>query len=119
MLPQGPAARLGVATITPLAVGETDSPWPGDSYLLTRSLDGVQPLDAFVEKTLPTFAPARQTHVRLELAAALGQFVARMLRQAGIKNAAHLRMRLQPLGQLQSRFRLFANAKWARWNSFS
>src|SRR5262245_23159663 len=30
------AARRGVATITPLAVGETDSPWPGDSYLLTR-----------------------------------------------------------------------------------
>jgi hypothetical protein len=67
-------ARRGVATIEPLAVGER--PLPGESYLVTRSLDDAPPLDRFLEQPLsPT--------LRQQLARDLGAFVADM-HEAGV-----------------------------------
>jgi tRNA A-37 threonylcarbamoyl transferase component Bud32 len=72
-------AARGVPTFVPLGVGETRaSVGPGDSYLITRSLDGTEPVGSFIEKTLPTLPPLRQAGVRQRLARALGQLVAQM-----------------------------------------
>jgi tRNA A-37 threonylcarbamoyl transferase component Bud32 len=79
------AAARGVSTVTPLAVGETGRLWPGDSFLITRTLDAVEPLDSFLLKTLPTFPPQRQARVRLAVAGLLGGFVARM-HDAGLRH---------------------------------
>jgi tRNA A-37 threonylcarbamoyl transferase component Bud32 len=72
------AARRGVATIAPLAYGETGRLWPGDSFLITETLPDVEPLDTFLEKTLLSFATERQHRLRLTMATVLGEFVARM-----------------------------------------
>src|SRR5207253_520135 len=46
-------AQGGVPTIVPLAVGAPRLSFPpGDSFLITRGLDGVEPLSAFLEQTL-------------------------------------------------------------------
>ncbi|HZT82378.1 MAG TPA: lipopolysaccharide kinase InaA family protein [Gemmataceae bacterium] len=76
-------AARGVPTITPLGVGESADGRPGDSFLITRSLLDTEPLQAFLERTLPTFAPARQARVRQRLAKALGEFLGRM-HEAGV-----------------------------------
>lgn len=77
-------AARDVPTITPLALGERDTPsGPGDSFLITRSLDQTEPVNAFLESTLPTFKPLRQSLVRQRLAKELGALLAR-LHDAGI-----------------------------------
>jgi tRNA A-37 threonylcarbamoyl transferase component Bud32 len=75
-------AARGVATVTPLAVGEENGR-PGASYLLTETLPDVRPLNGFLETTLPSWPAARQTHIRQRLAAALGRFLAHV-HDAGI-----------------------------------
>jgi tRNA A-37 threonylcarbamoyl transferase component Bud32 len=75
------AARQ-VPTTVPLAVGEC-GPGPGESYLVTRSLDDAEPLTAFLEATLPALDPTRHARVRQRLAVVLGELVAR-LHEAGI-----------------------------------
>jgi tRNA A-37 threonylcarbamoyl transferase component Bud32 len=75
-------AARGVATITPLAIGEGKQQ-PGDSFLITRTLENVEPLNSFLETTLPQLPALRQTHIRQQLAAALGRFLA-TLHEAGI-----------------------------------
>jgi tRNA A-37 threonylcarbamoyl transferase component Bud32 len=72
-----------VRTIVPLALGEVCGGGPSDSFLITRTLEGVEPLNAFLERTLPGFSPARQTRLRQRLAEVLGEFIAR-LHNAGI-----------------------------------
>jgi tRNA A-37 threonylcarbamoyl transferase component Bud32 len=70
------AARQ-VPTVTPLAVGQRiGGPGKGESYLITRSLDGSVPLDAFIERVLPLFDAARQVRIGHRLAVAVGQFLA-------------------------------------------
>lgn len=91
-------AARGVATVTPLALGEVQSRLgPTDSFLLTRSLDDTRTLSHFLEQELPTFAPRRQTLLRQRLARTLGDLLAR-LHQAGIVHhdlhAANLLLRL-------------------------
>jgi tRNA A-37 threonylcarbamoyl transferase component Bud32 len=75
------AARR-VPTVVPLAVGQR-GPGPGESFLVTRSLDDAEPLTAFIEATLPALGRARQARVRQRLAVVLGELVAR-LHEAGI-----------------------------------
>jgi tRNA A-37 threonylcarbamoyl transferase component Bud32 len=70
-------AARGVATVTPLAVGEARGPRPGDSFLVTQTLDA-EPLGIFIEQTLPTFEEPRRTRLRQRLAVALGRFLAHM-----------------------------------------
>jgi tRNA A-37 threonylcarbamoyl transferase component Bud32 len=82
---QAVAAR-GVATIVPLAIGcELARKGPGDSYLITRSLEQTEQLDTFLTTMLPTLEPQRQTRLRRSIAAALGTFVAGM-HDAGIEH---------------------------------
>jgi tRNA A-37 threonylcarbamoyl transferase component Bud32 len=76
------AAARGVPTLTPLAVGAAAGFGPGDSFLVTRTLDA-EPLGTFIEQALPALAPGRQARWRQRLAVALGRFVAR-LHDAGI-----------------------------------
>jgi tRNA A-37 threonylcarbamoyl transferase component Bud32 len=91
------AARR-IPTVTPLGVGEHE-PGPSDSFLVTQSLDGVEPLHTFIETILPGFAPARQARVRRLLAEQLGRLIAHM-HNAGIVHhdlhAANLLVRLDP-----------------------
>jgi tRNA A-37 threonylcarbamoyl transferase component Bud32 len=75
-------AARGVPTIAPLAVGEAAGPQPGDSFLVTQTLDA-EPLGAFIERTLPALEPRRRTRLRQRLAVALGRFLAH-LHGAGI-----------------------------------
>lgn len=69
----------GIPTYQPLAHAERrHGVWPGDSILLTHSLDATETLSAFIETTLPRLAPQRRQTIRQRLALALGAFVARM-----------------------------------------
>jgi tRNA A-37 threonylcarbamoyl transferase component Bud32 len=79
-------ADHGVPTVVPLAVGEPHGcgRWRG-SFLITRTLPDTRPLTSFLEETLPEAAPARRARLRQRLAAALGQFLARM-HDAGIRH---------------------------------
>jgi tRNA A-37 threonylcarbamoyl transferase component Bud32 len=92
------AARR-IPTITPVAVGEGGrGTGPRDSFLITRSLDGTEPVSSFIEQTLPQIPLPRRTRLRQRLATALGEFVAR-LHDAGIVHqdlhAANLLVRLE------------------------
>jgi hypothetical protein len=75
------AARR-VPTVVPLAVGQR-GPGPGESFLITRSLDDAETLTAFIEATLPVLGRSRHARVRQRLAVVLGEMVAR-LHEAGI-----------------------------------
>jgi tRNA A-37 threonylcarbamoyl transferase component Bud32 len=93
------AARR-VPTVFPIALGErSSSSGPSDSFLITQGLENTESLSDFIEKTLPQFEQGRQTRLRPLLAAALGEFVAR-LHDAGIVHkdlhAANLLIRLGP-----------------------
>jgi tRNA A-37 threonylcarbamoyl transferase component Bud32 len=68
------AARQ-VETIEPLAVGATPH---GESYLITRGLDGAQPLNHFLEYTFPTIPAPERNQLRLRLTERLAQFLAQM-----------------------------------------
>ena len=72
-----------IPAVLPLAWGEPDTPWPGESFLVTRSRDGVVPFLQFVEQTLPALPAEVRDGVRRQLAHALGQFLAR-LHDAGV-----------------------------------
>jgi hypothetical protein len=76
-------AARGVPTIVPLAIGEPcPGAGPGESYLLTRSLDNMEPLNTFIDR-LSHFPPPRLTRIRQRLAEELGRFLAYM-HDAGI-----------------------------------
>jgi tRNA A-37 threonylcarbamoyl transferase component Bud32 len=70
-------AARGVPTVTPLAVGEARGLRPGDSFLVTRTLDA-EPLGPFIERTLPALGAMRADRLRQRLATALGRFLARV-----------------------------------------
>lgn len=76
-------AARGVPTATPLAVGECVARGPADSFLITQALDEVIPLSDFIERTLPTWTPKRRARMRVRLARAAAEMVAR-LHDAGI-----------------------------------
>lgn len=89
----------GVATVEPLAVGEQYALFGvGESFLITRSLDDTQQLNAFLAVTLPQMEPARRGVIRKYMAKALGRLMAR-LHDAGIRHddlhPANILLRLQ------------------------
>jgi tRNA A-37 threonylcarbamoyl transferase component Bud32 len=72
-------AGRDVPTVGPLAFGErTAGLRPGDSFLITRSLDDTEPLSVFMEKTFPGLDPALQGRLRQRLARELARLIARM-----------------------------------------
>ncbi len=72
-------AERGIPTVQPLAWGERDSPWPGESVLVTRSLDHAVPFTEFLEESGTSVGAANCCR----LAEELGRFFAR-LHDAGI-----------------------------------
>lgn len=83
-------AERGVATVTPLALGEVQSRLgPTDSFLLTRALDNTSTLSLFLEQELPTFTPLRQTRLRQRLARTLGTLLARLHQSGIVHNDLH------------------------------
>jgi tRNA A-37 threonylcarbamoyl transferase component Bud32 len=75
-------AARGMPTVTPLALGEPCR-GTGDSFLITRTLQDVEPLGAFLQVVLPYWEPSRRTRLRQRLAVGLGRFLAG-LHEAGI-----------------------------------
>jgi tRNA A-37 threonylcarbamoyl transferase component Bud32 len=92
-------AAAGVATVEPLALGEQVRVGPGDSFLVTRTLDDTVPLGAFLESQFALLPPSRQTSLRQRLAQLMGGFLAR-LHDAGVTHhdlhAGNLLLRLGP-----------------------
>jgi Lipopolysaccharide kinase (Kdo/WaaP) family len=76
----------GVPTIAPLALGERQIfLGAGDSFLVSRALDGTQTLNNFLAGTLAALPAGRQALVRQRLATALGRLVAQC-HDAGIRH---------------------------------
>src|SRR5207248_3189089 len=88
----------GVPTITPLGMGANAGWKPGESWLLTLALEDAEPLNDFLESTLPGLSLARQTAVRQRIAKALAALIARM-HDAGIRHndlhAGNLLLRIE------------------------
>jgi tRNA A-37 threonylcarbamoyl transferase component Bud32 len=76
-------AARGVPTVLPLAFGEQASLRGGESFLITRGLDGCIPLNLFLARTLPRLDPERRSRIRQRLADELGVMVAR-IHDAGV-----------------------------------
>ena len=79
-------AERGLPTYVPLALGEQRTLFgPGESILITRSLEETQELHTFALNCLARLPAARQAKLRQRLACALGCLVARM-HDAGIRH---------------------------------
>jgi tRNA A-37 threonylcarbamoyl transferase component Bud32 len=76
-------AARGVSTIFPLALGERADGRAGDSFLLTRTLDGAMMFHTYVETKLVDMPADRQARLRQRLAVRLGEFIGRV-HEAGI-----------------------------------
>lgn len=69
----------GVATIEPVALGEQRRlGLIFDNYLVTREISGVEPLDYFLEKTLPSLESGRIRLIRRRIAEELARLCARL-----------------------------------------
>jgi tRNA A-37 threonylcarbamoyl transferase component Bud32 len=73
----------GIPAVLPVAWGNPDSRWPGESTLITRGRDAAVPFVHLVEQVLPDLPPDTRNAVRRQLARGLGQFMAR-LHDAGV-----------------------------------
>jgi tRNA A-37 threonylcarbamoyl transferase component Bud32 len=72
-------AAIGVPTITPIALGEQRKrKFLFENYLITHAIPESIPLDEFVERRLPQWAPPRQVRIRHRLATALALLTARL-----------------------------------------
>lgn len=76
-------AARGVPVLEPLGWGTAGRWLPGDSFLITRTLDGAEPLGAFLEATLPTLPEPHRSRVRQRIASGLGELFA-CLHRAGV-----------------------------------
>jgi tRNA A-37 threonylcarbamoyl transferase component Bud32 len=87
------AARIaarGVPTITPLALGERwRGPRPSENYFISQTLDDSEPLNHFIETTLPALPAAERPRVRRRLAVALAELLARMHDRGVLHNDLH------------------------------
>jgi len=77
-------ASIGVATITPVALGEQRKrKFLFENYLVTLGIRDATPLDEFVESRLPTLSEPLQSRIRRKLAESLATMTAR-LHNAGL-----------------------------------
>lgn len=93
-------ARRGVATFTPLGLGERPAfLGPAESYLLSETLENTEPFDRFMELTWPTLPAAQRNRLGPRLSQELGEFLGRM-HSAGVchhdLHAGNLLVRLLP-----------------------
>jgi tRNA A-37 threonylcarbamoyl transferase component Bud32 len=75
-------AARGVPSVEPLAHGQTAL---GESWLVTLGLENVQPLNQFIEQTLPKLPCGDRQQVRLALTDGLGKLMAK-LHEAGVRH---------------------------------
>jgi tRNA A-37 threonylcarbamoyl transferase component Bud32 len=68
-------AKRGVPTIEPLASGESRE---GESFLVTRGLIAAEPLNQFIERTLPGLPVQHQIELRFQLAEEMARLLGRM-----------------------------------------
>ncbi|MDE2506568.1 MAG: phosphotransferase [Planctomycetota bacterium] len=72
-------AAIGVPTITPIALGEQRKrSLLLENFLITHAIEGMVPLEVFVESRLPSWPVDRRAAVRQKLARALGALTARL-----------------------------------------
>jgi tRNA A-37 threonylcarbamoyl transferase component Bud32 len=87
------AARIaarGVPTIAPLALGERwRGPRPCENFFVSQTLDDAEPLNQFIETTLPSLPAALQPRVRRNLAVALAELLAQMHDRGVLHNDLH------------------------------
>lgn len=93
-------ARRGLSTFMPLGLGERPTLLgAAESYLLSYSLVGTEPLSDFVEQTLPTLPAGQRVLLGPRLAVAIGEYIGRM-HDAGILHhdlhAGNLLVRIAP-----------------------
>ncbi len=78
------AASHSIPTIEPLALGEQrKAGFVFENFLITEGLEGVEPLDHFVQHQFPQLPALRQSRIRRRLAEQLAELTAR-LHEAGI-----------------------------------
>jgi tRNA A-37 threonylcarbamoyl transferase component Bud32 len=82
-------AERGVPTVSPLAFGEQASLQGGESFLITRGLEGCVPLNLFLVRKLPYLEPEHRARVRQRLADELGILVARIHDSGILHNDFH------------------------------
>jgi tRNA A-37 threonylcarbamoyl transferase component Bud32 len=82
-------AARGVPTVCPLAFGEQASLHGGESYLITRGLEGCVPLNLFLVRKLPGLEAEHRARVRQRLADELGILVARIHDSGILHNDFH------------------------------
>ncbi len=72
-------SRIGVQTITPIALGERRrGAFLLENFLITPAIPDTLPLDEFVERSLPRFDEPRRRRIARALAKELGRFTARL-----------------------------------------
>lgn len=72
-------ARIGIPTITPIALGEQRRrAFLFENYLISPEIPGSRPLDQFVEEYLPTLPVAQQAKTRRALAREVALLTARL-----------------------------------------
>lgn len=72
-------AEIGVATITPIALGEQRKrKFLFENYLITHAIPDMVPLDQFVERRMADWPADRQARVRRRLATALAELTAHL-----------------------------------------
>lgn len=72
-------AAVGVATITPIALGEQRRrKFLFENYLITPEIPDTLPLDRYLETRLPTLPEPDRSRLRRRLAEALGELTARL-----------------------------------------
>jgi tRNA A-37 threonylcarbamoyl transferase component Bud32 len=78
------AAERAIPTIEPLALGEQrKAGFVFENYLITEGIEGVQPLDHFIQETFPALAASRRPEIRRNLTDELAELVAK-LHEAGV-----------------------------------
>ena len=70
--------KLGIACVEPLALGEANSAWPGESFIITRALADVEAFDTFLESRMTAECPVHAQALRRQLARELARFIAAM-----------------------------------------
>jgi tRNA A-37 threonylcarbamoyl transferase component Bud32 len=72
-------AQVGIATITPVALGEQRKRrFLFENYLVSPEIPGTVPLDVMVEQILPGMPEARRARLRRALAVEVGRLTARL-----------------------------------------
>ena len=76
-------ARRGIATVRPVAWGESSAGRNRESFFVTESIEDARPLDEFVFEVLPLLSPQRRPSVARRLVERLARMVAAM-HEAGV-----------------------------------